>query len=170
MIVEDGTGLAAANAYVSEAELETYAEAHGLTLPTTDAETGIVRASAWVDAIYGPRFPGQRVNGRDQGLGWPRTHAYDDASELIPSDVVPVEVKNATCEAALREMTTVGILTPDIAVGPAVRRKSLGSMEIEYAVADGARATAPGFPKIDAIMAPLLWPLGGGGMIPLLRA
>jgi hypothetical protein len=52
MVVEDGTGLANANSYASEATLDTYTDDRGITLASGDAEAALVRATAaWMRSI-----------------------------------------------------------------------------------------------------------------------
>lgn len=167
-IVEDGTGLAEANSYASEAEFEAYCEANGLTF-TGDVETALVRATAWIDARYGARYPGTRKLGRAQGLGWPRSYACDAAGEEIPDDEVPVEIRRAAAAAALRELASPGSLAPDVAGGGTVKRtrKKLGSMETETEYADGA-ASRPKFPEIDGLLAGLIG--ARGATVRLVRA
>lgn len=171
MIVEDGTGVAGADAGISEAWFEAYCEARGITIPSGDVEAAIVRATAWIEGQYGSQFPGVPVNGRDQGLSFPATGAYDRRGYEIPSDSLPREYQQAIAEATLRELASAGSLLPDRTSAPQVRRKKLGSMEIEYAVADGGRAAYPDFPAIRGILAPLLTGSGdSGAMVTLLRA
>jgi hypothetical protein len=180
-IVEDGTGVAGANSGVSEAEFEAYCEDRGLT-PTAgaDALTALVRATAWVEAKFGVRFPGTRLKGRSQGLSFPTKYATDRYGFEIADDVVPVEYKYAICEAALREMASPGSLAPDVATGAAGGaikrlRQKLGPIEeeTEYAVSSGGeRSTDPIFPMIEGILAPLINRPGvsGSGMVLLVRA
>lgn len=171
MIVEDGTGLPDADSYASEADFEAHAESHGLTY-TGDVETALVRATAWIDGAFRSRFPGARTNGRSQGLEWPRRNATDASGEAIADDEIPAEIVRATAAAALRELTSVGSLSPDVTGGGAIRRerKRLGSMEkeTEYAVSDGQRSPAPRFPEIDAILSGLIG--SRGATIRLMRA
>lgn len=170
-VVEDGTGVPGANAYITEDYLWAYAPFAATAPGSGDPRAAIVRASAWIDATYGARFPGYRVNGREQGLAWPRTGGYDITGEIIADDAVPPEVMRATAEAALRELASAGSLMPDRTSSPQVRSKRLGSMEIEYAVGDSQRAPAPDFPAIRGILAPLIGGVGvGGAMVTLLRA
>lgn len=167
-VVEDGTGVAGANAYISAAYLAAYAEDAGIAVPAGNAEGAIVRASRWIDGTFGARFPGSRVKGRGQGLEWPRTGATDYSGALIASDEVPAEIQRATAEAALRELRSPGSLAPDQATGTAGAsvkrvRKKVGPLETETEYSAGASAWgASGFPAIDAILAGLL---GGRGRL-----
>jgi hypothetical protein len=153
MVLEDGTGIEAANSYVSEDDLDTYCDDRATTLADGDAEAALVRATASLDARYRSRYPGYRTSGRSQGLDWPRTSAYDGEGNAIASDEIPVEVKNAVCELAIRELTSPGSTMPDLERGGQIRRLKADTVEIEYGANAEARTT---FQLIDGIMAPLL--------------
>lgn len=153
IVVEDGTGLAGANSYASEAMLDNYCDSRSITLASGDAEAALVRASASLDALYGSRYPGARANGRSQGMLWPRTGATDAEGEEISEDEIPAEVIAATCELAIRELTEAGSTMPDIEAGGLAKRIKAGSVEIEKFGNAGMTAT---FTKVDGIMASLL--------------
>lgn len=155
--VEDGTGKANAESYVSVADCSTYCDARGLTFSsgtTGNKEAALRRATAYIDGAYGPRFIGMRVNGRSQALQWPRVEAYDSSVDnYVASDSVPVEVVNATCEAAVRELASPGALNPDLKRGGAIKSVKAGSVSVEY------QGNAPGdttYSIIDRILAPLI--------------
>lgn len=161
-VVEDGSGLAAANQYVSAAYVAEYALDAGLTVPAGSVDGAIVRASRWIDGRFGARFSGSRLQGRAQGLEWPRTGATDFAGAAVASNEVPAEIQRATAEAALRELRSPGSLSPDQAQGAAGAsvkrvRKKVGPLETETEYSDsGSNWSASGFPAIDAILAGLL--------------
>jgi len=99
-IVEDGTGMAEANAYISIEEFKTHFTDRGIdyTLETdTDIQAWIVNASDYVDKRFGRRFRGWRRS-RTQALEWPRTDACDDDDYLFAG--VPVQLKKAIAEYA----------------------------------------------------------------------
>jgi hypothetical protein len=158
LVVEDGTGLANADAYVSLDDCEAYAAARGLTFatsPSAAGEAAIRVATAFIDNTYRSRFTGQRLNGRSQALEWPRIYATDAAGNDIASDEIPVEIVNATCEAAIREFAAPGTLTPDLERGGGVKRLKAGSVEIEYMA--GALAQTL-FTAVDAALSGLIQP------------
>lgn len=158
LTVEDGTGLAAAESYVSVSDCEAYCTAKGLVFAsgsTTDKETALRRATDAIDAIYRSRFPGVRRKYRNQAKEWPRLGAADASGYPVPYDAVPVEIKNATCEAAVRELAEAGTMAPDLDRGGAIRRIKAGSVEVEY----GANASAGSvFTVIDGLLSGLLRP------------
>jgi hypothetical protein len=160
LIVENGSGLANAESYVSVNDAAAYAAARGLTFPASPAakaEQALRRATAWLDGRYRSRFLGQRKNGRDQALEWPRINACDrDGNELAPGEI-PVEIVNATIEAAVREMASPGGLSPDVTPGKVKKRAKVDTIEVEYAVGTGtAYDQRPVVGVIDGILSSLL--------------
>lgn len=80
LVLEDDTGRAEAESYVSAANCASYAVSRGFAFDITDTvatEATLRRATAFVDA-YRARLPGYRVKRRGQALAWPRTAAYSD--------------------------------------------------------------------------------------------
>ena len=159
--VEDGTGKSNAESYSSVADCTAYAVARGLSFsasPEEDAEAALRRATAWLDGTYRARFTGQRSNGRDQALQWPRTDATDAEGNDIASDEIPVEIVQATCEAAVRELATPGALSPDVVPGQVIASAAVtGAVSVTYAGGglgvDGQRTVAT---VIDDILSSLI--------------
>lgn len=162
LTVEAGTGAADSESYVSVADCAAWAVKHGKTFPSSPAataEAALRRATAFIDAAYRGRFPGRRLNGRDQALEWPRIEAADRDGEDIASDEVPDEIVTATCEAAVRELATPGSLAPDMKRGGAVKSVKAGSVSVEFMGNAPAETT---FKAIDQALAPLLTATSGG--------
>lgn len=156
LIVEDGTAVANANSYVSLDDAVTYATARGLTLtpsPSSLSEQAIIRATAALDAMYRMSFPGYKTNGRSQSLEWPRTDAYDYDGQAILANTVPIEVVNATCEIAVRELATPGSMMPDLDRGGNIRSLRAGSVAIEYGANASAQTT---YTIIDGILSAII--------------
>lgn len=152
--VETGAGGGDSNAYMSRAAWIEYCDARGLTSADTEAgDQAIIRATAAIDALYGSRFPGAKLNGRAQALAWPRIDAYDADGEEIASDEIPVEVVRATCEFAVRELAEPGSTHPDLERGGAIRSLKAGSVSIEYA---GNATARTAYTIVDGILATLL--------------
>lgn len=159
LILEDGTAPAGANSYATEAMADTYfddrANADWTGNTTGDKEAALIRASIAIDGLYRSRFPGYRTNFRSQGLEWPRTMAYDAEGILVAGNTIPQEIIDATCEAAVRELTTAGSMIPDLERGGGILRLQAGSVAIDY----GAAATPyTSYGVIDGILAKLLGP------------
>jgi hypothetical protein len=151
--LEDGSGIAGSNAYVSESDLESYADDRSVTLADGDESAAIVRATIAFDAIYRARFNGYKTHGRNQGLEWPRTAAYDREGYLISGSLIPPEVKAAVCEMAIRELTEPGSMLPDLERGGQINELSAGSVRIVYGA--NAQATTT-FQLIDKMLSGLL--------------
>ncbi len=189
-VVEDGTGIANANSYITEEMLEEYAEDRGVTLPSSgNVEAAMIRATSYIDS-YRARFPGYRAHNRLQGLEWPRIGAYyPTASSGINSDyydqlgiystssqyvdyilptAIPIEIIRATCEAAIRELSKPNTLMPDNVVdatgGGALKKISAGGTSKEYAVGVVATRSSRPFPVIDDLLSGLLLTTGSFGV------
>lgn len=162
LIVEDGSGLANAESYVSVSDCASYASARALSFSDMDddaAEAALRRATTWLDGRYRGSFPGRRKNGRMQGLEWPRSDAWDNACppEPIADDEIPVEIVNACCEAAVREMVAPGSLSPDVTPGKIKKSAKVGDITVEYAVGAGTTyEQRPISTVIDDILSSLL--------------
>lgn len=104
LIIEDGTNVAGANSFNTDAELQAYAASRGLTLPVTEAERDTLQILA-MDFITDNEWDmqGYRVTS-DQALSFPRVgvemHGY-----LNASDIIPVTLKNAQNEASIAAYT-----------------------------------------------------------------
>src|SRR5262249_40434434 len=134
IVVEDGTGLSTANSYVSEDEADAYFDDRANDTwanSTADKEAALIRATQSLDVIYWTRFSGTKLNGRDQALQWPRTGATDVLGNVIDSDEIPVEIKQATFELAVREAVTPGSTDPDLE--RAVQHVAAGSVQVTFA-------------------------------------
>lgn len=162
LIVEDGSGLANAESYVSVSDCAAYATARGLTFtasPEATAEAALRRATTWLDGRYRGSFPGSRTNRREQALEWPRINAYDQSCprQFIKIDEIPVEIVHACCEAAIRELAAPGSLSPDVTPGKIKKSAKVGDIAVEYVVGAGSACDQrPISTVIDDILGSLL--------------
>lgn len=152
-LVEDGSGVAGANSYATEAVFESYCDDRGITPADGDVEPALVRATQWIDSTYRSRFQGQRVKLREQGLEWPRYGVADSNGFFVPYTAVPVEIIRATCEAAIRELAEAGSLAPDLDRAGNIKELAAGSVRVVYGTNATAQTT---FQIIDGILAGLL--------------
>jgi hypothetical protein len=165
-LVEDGYGLPGANAYLTVDDATTYHVANGNagwasegSSPSDALEAAIVRASSYIDRTYRARFPGSRKNGRAQGLEWPRLRAKDIYGEAIGDSEVPLEVRMATAEAALRELQAPGSLSPDYVASEKVVSERVGPLAVTYSdklSSSGPGSTTPVVSIIDGILEPII--------------
>lgn len=103
LVVEDGTGLANADAYASEAFVTAWHAGLGRTdwaaFTADQKDQSIRRATFYIDSRFGRVFRGHRSSS-SQALEWPRFSAWDD--EGMPLDAVPVALQRAVAEYALQ--------------------------------------------------------------------
>ncbi|CZT29839.1 DnaT-like ssDNA-binding protein [Pseudomonas cerasi] len=130
-------------------------------------QAALIRASAYIDGKFQAQnscgrweslFSGAKTGGRAQALQWPRTGATDTEGYEIPTEEIPVEVVQATYEAALREIAVPGSLSPDYVASAAIKRQKVDVLEIEYQAAstDVGVPTRPVITVVDELIAPLL--------------
>lgn len=93
LIIENGTGVADANAYESAADVKSFLTARGyiLSQSDTDVEALILRA---MDTVNGLRYKGYKVD-KAQSLPFPRYQVYDIDGELLDADAIPQTLKSA---------------------------------------------------------------------------
>ena len=155
-------GSATADSYISLADLKAYWDAVGYDYSGyADAviETATRRATIWLDGRYRRKFPGERTNGRSQALEWPRYGVTDYDGNEVASDAIPVEVENATAEAAWREVSGTS-LSPDVTGAAVVKRERIGAIEVEYAGIPSSDANRPTIVAVEDILSGL-FPVGG---------
>ena len=137
IVVEDGSGKADANSYVSVSTCVDYLTTQGLTtgfVALLDAarEPIVHRGVRWLESHYRLRWKGQRAD-VDQGLGWPRTGVSDEDQLTVRADIVPQEVQDALCLAIDREAAGAGTLDPDLDRGGQIQEETIGPLTIKYA-------------------------------------
>ena len=160
LTVEDGTGLAAANVYISRADAIEYHRLRGNTIfedaDENDQCVALIRASQYLDTRwiwFDEKFD------EDQGLLFPRNELLDrDGNDV--SQTVPQEIQDACCEYALAVLGDGTALvelspTPDQDTGTQVtmQRDKVGSLETEtrYDTGVGVRYTIS-YPQADRIV------------------
>lgn len=163
--VEDGTGKAAAESFISVADASSYHSARGNTawaaLSTdTVREQCLRKATDYMEQAYRSRWQGCRV-GETQALSWPRYDVIVEGYD-VDSDVVPTAVKNACAEFALKAATVE--LNPDLTQG--VVSESVGPISVTY---DKSSPQATRYKAIDAMLSPYLQEAKGGAMMGLVR-
>ena len=142
LVVEDGTGLSTANAFITVAEADAYfSHRHNSMWSGSSAtkEAAIINGTLFVDRRYIGQWPGAKLV-LDQALQWPR----DDGD-------VPQPVKDATCEAALRALS--GDLVEDVTTG--VRSKNIANV-ISTVYAGSSGNVRKLYPVIDLILSNIL--------------
>lgn len=163
IIVEDGTGLPNAEAYISTADADTYHGNRGnaawAALAAPAKEAALRQATDFMSTAL--RWAGSRVSAT-QALDWPRT-----GTELngypVASDVVPEPVRRACAELALR--ASAGSLLPD--AEQVVVEETVGPLTTKYAAPSASGAGM--FPSVVAMLSGLLASSGSRNQIKLVR-
>lgn len=119
--------------YGSDEGFAEFLLSNGHTLPDGPLSSAVLRqrGSAYVDGVYGSRFPGVPTDGVAQERAWPRTGATAYGSE-IASDTIPTAVVQASYAAALYEAENPGGLSVAATAAGAIKRKKVDVIEKEY--------------------------------------
>lgn len=165
LVVEDGTGLANAESYITVAAAATHHAnlgnvAWAALASDTIREQLLRQATAYMGQAYRTRWLGYRKS-TAQALDWPRVTVVIDEYTWISSEIVPTDIANACADLALRAATSG--LNPDLTRG--VVRKKVGPLETEY---DPNSPQSVRFRAIDMALAPYL--MGSSAMATLVRA
>ena len=155
MTVEDGTGLADANSYLSVAEADAYwaerANANWAAATTVAKEAALVNASMYVDLRWGTSISGTPVSAH-QVLVFPR----NGLPACARGQTLPLRLKWAVAEYASLALTGPLAPTPDASARTKYRVK-VGPIEEEttYAteVGTGSIGMWRTYPFADSLMA-----------------
>ena len=132
LTVEDGTGVAGADAWSTYAQYVTWHTNYYGAAPTdTEAlvEGAMRRAVVYVGTLD---ISGSKTYGRAQGTCLPRKGMTDCDGNAIASDEMPTEFIYAAYELTRAELTTPGILAPKSSVSGIVKREKVDTLEVEY--------------------------------------
>ena len=151
IIVENGTVVAGANSYVSEAGLLDYAASRGVTL-TGATDVLIIKAMDYIESLS---FIGDKHR-EAQPLQWPRDEVYIDRY-YIERETIPKELKNGVYTAAL---AIDAELDPLRIVGRATKREKVDVIEVEYMDSAASETIVR---TISAALYKILRPGGHGG-------
>lgn len=127
-----------ADSYADLDEFKAYCGKVGYSLEgkdDTDLEQSLRRGTTWIDGTYGQRFIGEPAT-VEQSLEWPRKNAVWRGA-LLPSTTIPQRVKNALCEAAWRELSAPGSLSPDYVPAEAIKQEQVGDLSLTYQDTNG---------------------------------
>ena len=103
LIIEDGTIVANANSYTTDAEFVLYAAERGFTIPSIEGDRDVLQVLA-KDYIDGLNFKGERADPSNQFLSFPRNGVYA-YGRIIASDEIPKELKWSQMEASVAAYT-----------------------------------------------------------------
>lgn len=172
IVVEDGSIVAGAEAYITVASADTYHSNRGnvawAILSIAAKEQALRLATDYLSATYRDRWAGVRVSAT-QALDWPRYMVpIRDAPggsrypTFYLSTTVPTGVQNANADLALR--ASAGPLVPDLTRG--ILHEVVGAIEVEY---DPNTPELPRYRAVETALAPYLKYAGGSGVVALVR-
>lgn len=172
LVLDATVGGASANTYITRADADTYFESKYHKTAWAAATDGnkdivLVEATRILDASFRwARFP----TDEDQALQWPRNGILDtNRLSLVDSDVVPDEIKWATCELAQAILVADRTADSDVETQGLTRLKA-GSVELEFKDSVYAKP----IPDVVVNYIPEWWGYlenqGGLGSVPVLRA
>lgn len=165
LIVEDGTGLATAESYISVADAGTYHSNRGNTAwaalsSDTVREQYLRKATDYMMAMYRNSWQGWRVDD-EQALDWPRYGCVVDGIS-VDDDIVPTPIKNACAELALKVAS--GDLYADQTRGTI--SETVGPISVTYDVNTPQRVR---YSFVEAIIAPFLSATGSNSAMMTLK-
>ena len=150
LIIEDGSQVANANSFVTDAEYTAYAAARGLTVAATEAERepDLIRAMDYLASVE-CSMQGNRVSST-QAVMYPRYNVVL-FGYLLASDKIPNELKNAQMEAAA--YATSNLLLTNSS-NDNVKSEQVDVLKTEYF--SGGSFTTVNLQRVNAQLKPLL--------------
>lgn len=149
LIVEDGTGLATAESYISVADADTYIASYKGADTTWDAATDGAKeiaarqATKYLDGVY--KWQGE-IYAAAQALDWPRNYIYNDRGLMETG--IPTALEQATAEMMFLIITGVTI-TVDVDRESQVKREKIDVIETEY---EAGASQQPSFPIVNRLL------------------
>ena len=132
LIIENGTGVANAQAWADVTSCITFATSYygaSLTGSTAEKEATILRTVNFMNSL---NWLGDPTFGRAQELAWPRTGVDDIGVNEIPREVIKAQHILARAEHA-----AIGTLAPSGSSGGQVIKEKVDVIEITYAETQG---------------------------------
>ena len=157
LIVEDGSLLEGANAFVTVSEVRAYASARTLSLPDEDSaiESSIIKGTDYIKSLRG-RFKGNEIVA-EQSLPFPRLYIVVNGFE-VSSRIIPQGVKDACCQLTIESAAGADLMPTTN--GRTTTREQVGPLVTQY-----DSNSAPDGSQIFAAAMSLLSPymIGGDG-------
>jgi hypothetical protein len=148
MALDTTIGGAAADSYATIIEADAYhVKFNNTTWATLDTASKEAALRVGVRYVDGYQFTGE-VATPTQSLQWPRIDATRNGY-VLPYDSIPQGIKDAQCEAALRQ--SQGLMLTDLSAG-SVTEETVGPITVKYA--NGTNDGVTSFPMIDSLLKP----------------
>ncbi len=152
LIIEDGSGVANANSYVTLAEAVAYAELRGDLAVFANDDDAIVYLIKAVDYLETISDYQGITSYNDQVLLWPRSDVWINTLEF-DEFAIPPQLKKAQIEVALAIASGIEVMPNSSGAATFVKKEKVGSIETEYAAAFGV--SGEGYvvlPQVDALL------------------
>jgi hypothetical protein len=151
LIVEDGSIVAGAEAYITVSNADTYFSNRGnatwSALTTAAKEQALRKATDYMGQRYIDRWKGLIVS-ESQVLDWPRSGVVVRGYQ-VDDDTVPDAIQYACAMLAVR--ASAATLLAD--ESRTIRARSIGPISVEY---DPASPQAKKYPEVEKLLAPYL--------------
>ena len=151
LIIEDGSQVANANSFVTDAEYTAYATLKGFTVGATVElrEIELLRSVDYIEGLE-QSMQGTRASST-QGLSFPR-YNISLYGYLLASDKIPKELKDAQCEAAIYANTGDLLISGE--------ESNVSSFSVDGAISEsyfkGGSSTRVRLDRVRAKITPLL--------------
>lgn len=155
LTIEDGSGVANANAYCSVAFVTDYADTIESKVWSNNKSrqiVAIINATRYVDMKYRGKLPGT-INQSTQSLLWPRASYVDGAGNTIPAGTIPTALKNAVAQAAIHYLEAGLDLNAE--VGNKVKSSSVTVGPVSESISYWEPKSEKAYPLVDGFMATL---------------
>jgi len=153
IIIEDGSIVANANSFVSEADFNQYVTDHSIIL--TDTAENLLRRAAEFIVAKETSLKGRRVD-RDQALPYPRTDLTIDGW-YWRSDEIPRQVTQLQILLAVDKNSGIDLYNRPEPTNKTVKRERIeGAVEVEYSVKEGGNGRTSANSEALALMSQLL--------------
>jgi hypothetical protein len=166
IIVEDATGLATAESYLSYADYVTYWSDRGITVSETEAEIEVQLrlTTEYIDLRWGDKAPGLTIS-ETQALSYPTDYFIVDPVAL------PVQLKRATAEYLRYSLTNSLFIDNTMVSGPGIKSitERLGPLETKTVWSGSGVGSVgrkhPIVSKADGLMRQITLGSSSGGVI-----
>ena len=159
LILETGAGLDNSNSYASVAFADDYLSLYSdkytnwAELSEAQREAYLLQGSQYIELKYNNRWKGKKATST-QALSFPRTQIYIDGY-LVAHNIIPLAVRQATVEAALRAFEGDSLLGAELEAGN-IQSETVKVGTIESSISYTGTKNRPNYPKINLLLTQLI--------------
>lgn len=153
------------DSFVTLAYFTAYCASRGYVLGgnATSQEAHCRVGTVFVEGLGGPterlatRFPGVRASAT-QRRAWPRAGAILTDGTAIDAATIPLQIQDATCEAAWADHQKPGSLGAALTLARAIKSAGAGPAKVEFFGGESIEALRPTVTAVMDLLADLLVP------------